>query len=180
MTEYQKETAFLRYVMAFDDTAERRELEERVAQVQRDERCAQRAASLMALVSALFAAALSYAVILHENFPYARSELVFNLLCGFGSASLISVVVLVGLSLTYHTKLNRLRAECRFLVTKLLEFHLGTPHRSRLRDHPVGAGNGEVTRGAVEGNGALHRLDSGLEALMRVDNKISPETNSRP
>lgn len=179
MTEYQKETAFLRYVMAFDDTAERRELEERVAQVQRDERCAQRAASLMALVSALFAAALSYAVILHENFPYVRSQFVFNLLCALGLASLISLMVLMGLSMNYRRKLNRLRAECRCLVTKLLDFHLGKPHLSRLRGHPVGTGNGEIARDAAEGNGRFTAWTQGWR-YVRGENKTSPETNSRP
>jgi hypothetical protein len=165
--------------MAFDDTAERRELEERVAQVQRDERCVQRAASLMALVSVLFAAALSYAVILHENFPYAKSQLVFNLMCALGLASLISLMVLMGLSLSYRGKLNRLRAECRCLVTKLLDFHLGKPHLSRLRGHPVRTGNGEIARDAVEGNGRFTAWTQGWR-YVRVDNKIFPEANSRP
>src|ERR1041385_2644263 len=100
MTEHQKETAFLRYVMAFDDTAERRELEERVMRVERDGRCVQRAALLMALISALVATALVYGVILQDNFFHTGSQLIINLLCGVGLASLISLVVFIGLSMS--------------------------------------------------------------------------------
>src|ERR1041385_3925740 len=155
MTEHQKETAFLRYVMAFDDTVERRELEERVMRVESDGRCVQRAAVLMALVSVLVAAALAYGVILEENFPHAASWFVIDLLCGVGLASLISLVVLMGLSMTYRKKLNRLRAECRHLATRLLEFHFGQPHLSHVQDPSVGAKNGEAARSAAGGDSAL-------------------------
>ena len=48
MSEHEKDLAFLRQCIFYDDTDERRKLEERIAQVKRDERCVQRAAWLMA------------------------------------------------------------------------------------------------------------------------------------
>jgi hypothetical protein len=179
MTEHQRETAFLKYVIAFDDTAERRELEGRIAHVQRDARCVRRAASLLALVSALFAAALVYAVILQEDYPYNGSQFIIKLLCELGVASLISLVVLMGVSLTYRGKLNRLREECRRLVTRLLEVRLSKPHLTRGLDPQAAVGQGEVSRVAVEGNGRFTAWTRGWK-YVRGENKTSLRTNSSP
>ena len=138
-----------------DDTDERRKLEKSIAQVQRDRRCVQRAASLMALFTALSAAGLGYGAVLQENFPYGESWSVIKLISEFGLASIISLVALVGLLTAYRKKSNRLREECRRLVTKLKESRLDEPHITPLRGRHPGAGDREVARGAVGANGAL-------------------------
>ena len=125
MSEYQRETAFLRQVIAFDDTDERRHLEQRIKQLKRDERCVQRAALLMALLAALGVAALGYDAVFEDNFGYGTSQLVIKLVCELGLASLISLVAMAGLLVVYRFKLCRLREECRRLVTNLLESRLG-------------------------------------------------------
>jgi hypothetical protein len=180
MSEHQRETAFLRHSIVFDDTDERRKLEERIAQVQRDERCVQRAAWLMVLFASLGAAGLAYGALLQENFPYGTSWLVIKLLCELGLASLIPLVALVGLLMVYRRKLNCLREECRRLVTKLLESRLGKSHITPLRASHLGAGDREVAEGVVEVNGSPARLDSLREGVVHGLNKTSPETNSSP
>ena len=171
MSEHKKETSFLRHILVFDDTDERRKLEEEMAQIRRDERCVQRAASLMALFTALGAVGLAYGVVLQENFPYGTSRFVIKLICELGLASLISLVVFVGLSMAYRKKLNRLREECLRLVTKLPKSHLGTPHITLLRGSHLGAGDRQVDQGAVKVNGSRDHLDALREEVVHVVNK---------
>lgn len=179
MTEHQRETAFLRHIILFDNTAKGRELHERIAQVQRDARCAQRAASLLVLITALMAAGLAYGVILQDNFPYAGSQFVINVMSGLGLGSLISLVVLAGLWLVNRQKSNRLRQECRRLVRGLLASHLGQPRISSRRDSQVQSGEREVVQGAVELNGTVHRLDLLRELAVCAVNQPFPQKNSQ-
>jgi hypothetical protein len=126
MSEHQRETAFLKSLLTFDDSAERRELEEGIAQVQRDGRCVKRAATLMALLTALGAAGLGYGVVLQENFPYGKSRLVLELLCGLGLTALICLVCFGTLLMVYRRRLNGLRDDSRRLVLRVLESRLGS------------------------------------------------------
>ena len=127
MTEHEKETAFLKQIIVFDDTEEGRKLEARIAQVQCDERCVKRAAGLMILLAALGGAGLAYGAVLQDNFSAGTSHFVIRLLCEIGLASLISLFALSGLLMVYRRKLNRFREECRCLVGKLLEFPARQP-----------------------------------------------------
>jgi hypothetical protein len=126
MSEHQKDTEFLRRIIVYGDTEEHHELEKRIAQVQRDERCVQRVA-LGALLFALAAmVGLAYTAILEENFPYNESQFLVTILYAVFLASLISVVTFSILLMVYRKRLNQLREECRHLVTKLVEFHVST------------------------------------------------------
>jgi len=153
MTEHQRETAFLRRIIRHDDSDESRELEKSIEQVQRDKRCVQRVAAVTALFPLLGIAGVAYGTILLENFPSKESELVSWVLCAVSLASLICLVAFAGLLTVYRKKLNRLREECRQLVTRLLESHLGTAHTAtlpashRLPDHR------EALQGAAEVSG---------------------------
>ena len=54
MSEHQRQTAFLRQCLLYDDTEERHRLEVRITQLQRDELSVRRAVWLMALLAVLF------------------------------------------------------------------------------------------------------------------------------
>jgi hypothetical protein len=131
MSEHQRETAFLRHLLTFDDSAERRQLEEGIAQVQRDGRCVKRAATLMALLTALGAAGLGYGAVFQENFPYGKSRLVLELLGGLGLTALICLICFGALLMVYRQRMNGLREHSRRLVLRVLE--------SRLVSSPVAA-----------------------------------------
>ena len=132
VTEHQRDTAFLRQCLRYDDSAERHELEERIAQVQRKDRCVQRAVWLMILLTGLSGAGLAYGAVLQENFSYGEAWFVVRLLCEIGLASLICLVAFVGLFMVYRMELNRLREQCRRLATTLLESRLGNPAATSL------------------------------------------------
>ena len=154
MTEHQKQTAFLQHIIHYDVSDERQILEAKIARVQRDARCVQKVASVMVLVSAVAIAVLAYGAILLENFPYNQAQFVIKVICALGLASLICLVVFVGLLTVYHKRLNQLREECRHLIKRLLESHLGAPRIARAQDSHQESDGCEAGAGAVEGNGS--------------------------
>ena len=153
MSEHQKHTEFLRHCLRYGESTEHQALEEKITQIQRDERCVQRAVWLMAILTALVVAGLGYPVILVENFPYSAPQFIVNLICALGVASLICLLVFVGLGMAYRKKLDQQREECRQLVARLLESRLGKPVTTPLldmRDNRVGEGDGRIVRVANE------------------------------
>jgi hypothetical protein len=153
MNEHQKHTEFLRHCLRYGESTEHQALEEKITQIQRDERCVQRAVWLMAVLTALAVAGLGYPAILVENFPYGVPQFIVNLVCALGLASLICLLAFAGLGMAYRKKLDQRREECRQLVTKLLASRLGkpdaTPSRDR-RDNHAGEGDGRTVRVANE------------------------------
>jgi hypothetical protein len=127
MSEHQRETAFLRHCLRYGDNAEHQALDNRITQIQRDERCVRRAVWLMALLTALAVAGLCYAAVLVENFPYNTPQFIFNIICALGLTCMICLVVFVGLRMVYRMKLDQRREDCRKLVARLLESRLGKP-----------------------------------------------------
>jgi len=157
MSEHQKETAFLRQCIAYEESAEGRQLDERIAQLQRDERCLRRAAWLMALLAALAVVGFGYLALLMNDFPTHMSLFAIHFMTkvvfAMGIGSMISLLAFAGYGFRYRWELNFRREECRRLVTRLLESRLGNPHVPRR--------NGELadTRGS-------HSLTSGASARL--------------
>jgi hypothetical protein len=136
MSERQRESAFLRQCLLYDDTAERYQLEQDINQVQRDERCVRRAAWLMALLTALAGAGLCYAVVFLAESPQNMTQFITPVLtkvfCALGVGSLICMLAFGALRMVYSRKLDQRREECRRLATKLLESRLGKPRSTLL------------------------------------------------
>lgn len=163
MSEHQRETAFLRRCILYDESAARQELEEGITQIQRDARCVQRAVWLMALLTALAVDGLCYAAVLADNFPYNKPQFIINIICALGVGSLICLVVFVGLGMVYRRRLDQRRKDCRQLVTRLLESRLGkavTTPLQDMRDNRVGEGDGRTVRVANDGNGSPVKIES--------------------
>jgi hypothetical protein len=136
MTAHQIEMAFLSSVIPYDDSDEPLKLQKSISQLQRDERCVRRLAWAMALFLMLGSAGVAYGGILQENFPYNLPEYVIHVFCVFVLASLICRVAFAGLLAAYRRKLNRLREECRRLVARVLESHLGRASHSNVGSQP--------------------------------------------
>jgi hypothetical protein len=150
MSEHEKHTEFLRRCIVYDESARRQELGEGISQIQRDMRCVQRAAWLMAMLTALVVAGLGYGTVLVENFPYNVPQFVVNLIYALGLASLISFMAFVGLWMVYRLKLDQRREECRQMVARLLESRLGKPIITPLRNNRAGEEEAPRIRELVE------------------------------
>lgn len=149
MNEHQRETAFLRNIITFDESGEHYKLEQRIGEVQRDERCVKRLAWLMAFLGGLGLSGLAYGTLFAERFPYGDTRVLFNILCTVGLAALISLAGLACFLIGCRQELNNLREECRQLVMKLLESRLGKPHFGALRDVSQQGSEREIARTGV-------------------------------
>jgi hypothetical protein len=121
MSDFETETEFLKQCLKYDKSAECQNLEQAMAQIQRDERCVGRAASLMFKLTAFSVAGLAYPACLMPDFPYGPGQFLVNVVCALVGGSLISLLVFAGLGMIYRGKLNGRREECRKIVSKLLE-----------------------------------------------------------
>ena len=163
MNEHQRETAFLKRLIGYDNTDERRELERTIAQLQRDERCVRRVALASALCAALGMAGLAYGTILGVNLPYDEARFIAAAFCSIALASLICLASFVGLLALYRRKLNKLREACRRLITRFLESHHGA---GRLPPAPAGrreSGDRDGASRAAEVRGAQDGVGSWLD-----------------
>jgi hypothetical protein len=135
MSDHQRETAFLRQCICYDETGERPRLEERITQIQRDGRIVKRATWLMALLTALAGAGLGYVSILMADYPLNLSQLAtqvfFKGLCVLGAGSLISLFGFMCVGVSLRTELDHRREDCRRLALKVLESRLGQPRDNR-------------------------------------------------
>ncbi len=131
MSDHQRETAFLRRCIGYDDTEERHRLEERITQIQRDERTVRRAVWLMALLAALAMAGLGYAAVFMAEYPLNVSQLtgryLIKALCVLGGGSLICLFGFLGLGVVFRKELDQRREDCRRLALQVLESRVGRP-----------------------------------------------------
>jgi hypothetical protein len=146
MKDYQRQTEFLRQCIRYNDTAEHRQLETRITELQRDETCVRRAVWLMALFAALAMAGLCYATILVTDNPPRFADIserfVLKALCVLGVGSMICLVVFLGLGLIYRKELDQRREACRRLAKEFLESRLGASTAASGEDNGNGNGNG--------------------------------------
>jgi len=163
MSDHHKQTEFLKQCLRYDEGARRQELKQEITRIQRDEGCVQRAAWLMAVLTALALAGLAYPAILLANFPYSASQSILKLVCALGVASLISLLAFVVLGMVYRKMLDRRREECRLLVTRLLETRLGNPAATPWRDRPVGDARPGPAQPVAGGNGSAAGMASAAQ-----------------
>jgi hypothetical protein len=127
MSEHKSVTDFLRHCIRYDQSTRRRELEATITQIQRDQRCVQRAVWLMGVLMLIAVVVLGYAALFVDNFPHETSRHLFHIIAALGAGSLISLLVFSCLGMTYRRKLDLQREECRRLIARLLETRLGNP-----------------------------------------------------
>jgi len=129
MSEHQRETAFLRQCLLYDDTGEGHKLEESITQLQRNERCVRRAVGVMGLLVALAMAGLCYSAVFvagsSQNVSQFVTPFISKVFCALGLGSLISLAAFVGFWVGLRQQLVRRQKECRRLVTRLMETRLG-------------------------------------------------------
>jgi len=128
-SEHQRETAFLRRCILYEEGSEGRHLDERITQIQRDERFLRRATLLTLLLATLVGLGFGYMVFLIEDLPNHISpfaaEFISKTVCALGIGSGISLLAFGWLGIRNRRELNLRREQCRQMVTTLLERRLG-------------------------------------------------------
>jgi hypothetical protein len=133
--EYQGETTFLRQVIAYDNTAECHDLDQRITQAQRDTLCVRRAVLVMGLLAASAVVGLGYAAVLFRLHPLDPfrffSHPLVRFLCALGLTALGCALAFLALGAAYRKRLDERREECRRFAAKLIESRLSRlPARS--------------------------------------------------
>jgi hypothetical protein len=131
MNDHQRQTAFLRQCLLYDDTEERHRLEERITQLQRDELSVRRAVWLMALLAAMAMTGLGYAAVFMAeyplNVPQLTTRFAIKALCVLGATSLFCLFGFLILGVVFRKELDQRREDCRRLALEVLESRLGEP-----------------------------------------------------
>jgi hypothetical protein len=125
MSEYHRETAFLKKLIRYDDTEARCRVEEQINQAESNERCVRGAVYLVGLMAGLAVAGLCYSAIFLPDFPQRKSQLVLKLFGALGLGCLICLVSFLGIWLNYRRQLNRRREGARKFVVALLDSRFG-------------------------------------------------------
>jgi hypothetical protein len=138
--EHQGEITFLRRVIAYDNTVERHDLDQRITQAQRDALCVRRAVLVMGLLAAAAVAGLGYAAVFFPHHPLDPmrffSHPLVKFLCALGLTALGCVLAFLALGAAYRSRLDERREECRRFATQLIE--------SRLSRLPAGSTPAQV------------------------------------
>jgi hypothetical protein len=125
MSDYNKETAFLRNILCHDKSFKSRHVGESITRVQRDQACMRKAAFTAAAL-----AVLAY-IFSHAEFFQSEPRIRLWALTVAGLAAAICSVAFLFVLLVYRVILDRLRDQCRDIVSKLVE------NRSLLRENAL-------------------------------------------
>jgi hypothetical protein len=152
VNEHEKETAFLRQCVSYEEGPASRQLHARIAQIQRDDRCLQRAIWLMGVLAAVAVFCFGYLAVFSDDFPAHVSlfagQFATRVISAVGIGSVISLLAFAGLRLKSRRELNTRRDECRELVTNLLVRRLGqvgaASHNGHLKESEVHVPRGNL------------------------------------
>jgi hypothetical protein len=157
MNRPESETEYLRQCMAYDNSAERRRLEEQIARVQNDQRSLRRAMWLLGWLTAPAVAVLGYGALFLDYFPETLPPLVLMIVSTLGLGAAVCLLAFAGLEVVYRRELDQRRAECLRLLARILASHLGEPVNApaqNLRENVARGEDSGTARAANEINGS--------------------------
>jgi hypothetical protein len=137
MSECEREAEALPQPLMHEGSAYRQELDVEIAHIQRKARCAQRAAGMMALMTALGAAGLVYPAIMLDSLPWYVPNFIINLAYALGVGSLISLLAFAALASLYRKKLRQRKETCRQMTASVFGPPLGQVDNTSLRILPA-------------------------------------------
>ena len=120
MSASTNQTSFLRRLLQYEGSPASKELSDRLATVERNERSLTCACRLVGLIAMLGFAGLGYGAVLLPQFFDNSTHLVIRLSGAIGLGSAICLVVFLVLWFSCRSTGHRLRAQCRIAVAKML------------------------------------------------------------
>ncbi len=125
MTEQEKQTAFLKDLIAHDESPQAKDIEERIKQTERDHRCILKALHLVVLVALLALGGLCYSAVLLPDFFDSSTPMIVRLQFDLVVGSIIGFVGFFFSWLRYRSRLHRLHEECRCCIRQFFNCRLG-------------------------------------------------------
>lgn len=118
MRDYHLETAFLRRMLSYDQSAQAQQIEQSIARAQRDHTCALKAiwtAGLLDILSAILS---------QTDFFQSGPLLCLRIICVVGLTATICLLAFLAVLVFYRLKLNSLREDSRHLIQQLMDAHV--------------------------------------------------------
>ena len=119
MSEREKQTRFLKELIRTEDREELQELQARITQAERDERCIRSAVWLMFVLVLISGAGLGYSAVFVREFFDNTTPLVVKVFTALVMASFMCLVGFLGFWFWTRAICNRLYDECRNLIISL-------------------------------------------------------------
>ncbi len=121
MSERQKQCDFMKALMLYEDTEERRRLEAKISKAERDEKCVWRVLFLVLVLELISFAGLGYSAVFMPEFFQNTKPLLVKLFCTLGLSAAICLLVFGGYWLWHREVLNGLHEECRRVIRAALD-----------------------------------------------------------
>ena len=131
MSERQKQSDFIKHLLACDDCVEHRQLAERLASSEKDERCLRRACRLVIVVTMVALAVLGYLTVLPAEESNARiAQIMHNYFQVLALGSGMCLGVFVALVFWQRSLVQRLYDEGRHFITAQVQNRAQPPAAS--------------------------------------------------
>ena len=111
----------MKALMLYEDTEERRRLEERISKAESDEKCVWRVLFLVLVLELVSFAGLGYSAVFMPEFFQNTKPLLVKLFCTLGLSAAICLLVFGGYWLWHREVLNGLHEECRRVIRAALD-----------------------------------------------------------
>jgi hypothetical protein len=121
MSEYQKQSEFLKSLLEYDEAPESTMLRDRLTIAERNECCIYSACRLVGMVGILAFFGLGYSAVLLPSFFDRSSHFLIQLCSALVLGSAMCLALFVGLWLWYRAASNKVREECRRSICNVLE-----------------------------------------------------------
>lgn len=144
---------------------EREKLRDEIAQMQGRARSAQRAAGLMALVTALGAAGLVYPTIFLENYFSAMPKIIIDINCALVAGALISLLSFASLASLYRKKLRRSKEACHQMADRHSKSRLVQSDNATLPTTPIRTDDAVGHAGIIQVAAATGDLSSNVKPI---------------
>ena len=126
MSERQKQAAFLKALMTYEDGIEHQLLKERLCTAERNERCLIYACRLVGCLVLVGLGGLGYSAVLLPQFFDNAPHFLIQFFSALGLGSMMCLSVFGGLWLWYRHAVNRVYDECRKVVIRMIEARFKT------------------------------------------------------
>ena len=124
MSDRQKETEFLKWLIGYGDPEQCRDLRHRIHKLQHEQFCLRRIMVLMTVLNLVAFSGFCYAVVMVPDWMGRTLPWVVRLSCALGLSSSISLLACFGYWFKQRLRLDAIHDECRQIVKNIVQGQL--------------------------------------------------------